>query len=63
MSDAGRKDFSDKASEAIKPDSQKSYAEQAKETITDYLDKGASEAQGDQKSTTQKLGDLLGNKK
>ena len=28
MSDAGRKGFGEKASEALKPDSQKSYAEQ-----------------------------------
>ncbi|CAI4456523.1 ASN_collapsed_G0017180.mRNA.1.CDS.1 [Saccharomyces cerevisiae] len=35
MSDAGRKGFGEKASEALKPDSQKSYAEQGKEYITD----------------------------
>ena len=36
MSDTGRKNFTDKASEALKPESEKSYLEQAKETITDY---------------------------
>ncbi|CAI1969498.1 hypothetical protein SEUBUCD646_0F00460 [Saccharomyces eubayanus] len=41
MSDTGRKGFGDKASEALKPDSQKSYAEQGKEFITDKADKVA----------------------
>ncbi|CAI4062012.1 hypothetical protein SUVZ_06G0390 [Saccharomyces uvarum] len=39
MSDTGRKGFGDKASEALKPDSQKSYAEQGKEFVTDKADK------------------------
>ncbi|CAI4060768.1 hypothetical protein N7582_001713 [Saccharomyces uvarum] len=41
MSDTGRKGFGDKASEALKPDSQKSYAEQGKEFVTDKADKVA----------------------
>ncbi|KAF8002837.1 hypothetical protein OXX80_002253 [Metschnikowia pulcherrima] len=38
MSDAGRKSFTDKATEAVKPDSEKSYLEQAKEGVTNTLD-------------------------
>ncbi|AJV24200.1 BAK_1a_G0016720.mRNA.1.CDS.1 [Saccharomyces cerevisiae] len=45
MSDAGRKGFGEKASEALKPDSQKSYAEQGKEYITDKADKVAGKVQ------------------
>lgn len=41
MSDAGRKDFSDKVSEGLKPDSQKSYLEQGKEKVTDAADRAA----------------------
>lgn len=48
MSDTGRKDFSDKAAEAIKPDSQKSYAEQGKEFVTDKTDKVAGKLQPEQ---------------
>ncbi|OBA25996.1 Lg-Hsp12p [Hanseniaspora valbyensis NRRL Y-1626] len=58
MSDAGRKDFTDKAAEAIKPDSEKSYLEQAKETITDYADKAASYLQSDKdKGVAQNVSD------
>ncbi|KAH3686302.1 hypothetical protein WICPIJ_002664 [Wickerhamomyces pijperi] len=39
MSDTGRKDFSTKAKEAITPESQKSYLDQAKESVTDTVDK------------------------
>ncbi|CAI4060919.1 lipid-binding protein HSP12 SKDI_06G0530 [Saccharomyces kudriavzevii IFO 1802] len=45
MSDTGRKGFGDKASEALKPDSQKSYAEQGKEFVTDKADKFAGKVQ------------------
>lgn len=38
MSDAGRKNFSDKVSETVKPDSQKSTLEKGKEVVTDKLD-------------------------
>lgn len=40
----------------MKPDSQKSYAEQAKEKLTGATDQAAGAVQGD-KSTTQKAAD------
>ncbi|EST09830.1 Heat shock protein 9/12 [Kalmanozyma brasiliensis GHG001] len=56
MSDAGRQDFTDKASSAIKPDSQKGLGEKAKEN----LDKAAATVQPDStKSDSQKAGDKL----
>lgn len=58
MSDAGRKSFTDKASEAVKPDSQKGYLEKGKEVVTDKVDelagKGTPE---DQKGLGQSLAD------
>ncbi|CCC69386.1 hypothetical protein NCAS_0C03960 [Naumovozyma castellii] len=45
MSDTGRKDFSQKAKEAVKPDSEKSYVEQGKEFVTDKTDKLAGKVQ------------------
>lgn len=61
MSDAGRKNFTDKAAEAVKPDSQKSYLEQAKETITDYADKAAAYLHPDsEKGVAQNVSDNLG---
>ncbi|KAL2709124.1 12 kDa heat shock protein [Kluyveromyces marxianus] len=45
MSDAGRKDFGDKVSEAVKPDSQKSTLEKGKEVVTDQADKLAGKLQ------------------
>lgn len=60
MSDVGRKDLSDKATEALKPDSEKSYAEQAKEKITDTYDDAAAAAQPDsQKSWGQTISDSI----
>ena len=41
MSDAGRKDFSDKIQEGITPDSSKSTQQKLKETVTDTTDKAA----------------------
>jgi hypothetical protein len=41
MTDAGRKGLGDKASESMKPDSQKSTLEQGKEAVTDAGDKVA----------------------
>ena len=38
MSDLGRKNVSDKVTEAVKPDSEKSTLEKAKESATDGLD-------------------------
>ncbi|CBQ67601.1 related to HSP12-heat shock protein [Sporisorium reilianum SRZ2] len=56
MSDAGRQDFTDKASSALKPDSQKTFGESAKEN----LDKAAATLQPDStKSDSQKLGDKI----
>ncbi|SAM71505.1 related to HSP12 - heat shock protein [Ustilago sp. UG-2017a] len=56
MSDAGRQDFTDKASSAIKPDSQKSFGEKTKEN----LDKAAGTVQPDStKSDSQKMGDRV----
>ncbi|GAC96786.1 hypothetical protein PHSY_004370 [Pseudozyma hubeiensis SY62] len=56
MSDAGRQDFTDKASSALKPDSQKGLGEKAK----DNLDKAAATVQPDStKSDSQKLGDKV----
>lgn len=64
MSDAGRKDFSTKASEAMTPDSQKSTFEKAKETVTGGADKAARDVQGDSsKSTGQSLSDNVGREK
>lgn len=58
MSDAGRKPFSDKVSEAIKPESEKGTFESAKETVTDKLDDFAGKNVPDnQKSAGQTLAD------
>lgn len=60
MSDAGRKGFSDKLSEGAKPQSEKSYGEQAKEFVTDQYDKLAGKAQpNEEKSTTQRAADAF----
>lgn len=60
MSDLGRKDFTDKAAEAIKPDDQKSYLQQAKEAITGKVDDVQRNAQpNESKSATQKAGDFI----
>lgn len=58
MSDAGRKDFSTKAKEAMTPDSSKSTLDKTKENVTDMTDKGASEFQSDSsKGSTQQAFD------
>ena len=64
MSDAGRKGFGDKASEAMKPDSQKTTTEKLGEGATDIGDKAARSVQpNEDKSATQKMGDTMsGNK-
>ena len=41
MSDPNRKGVTDQASEALKPNSQKSTTEKGQETVTDYADKAA----------------------
>lgn len=58
MSDLGRKNISDKVSEAVKPDSEKSTLEKAKESATGQLDKLAADATPDnQKSFSQSVSD------
>ncbi|EIW68608.1 hypothetical protein TREMEDRAFT_57155 [Tremella mesenterica DSM 1558] len=60
MSDAGRQDFTDKIGDAVKPNSEKTYLEQAQDTIKGALDSVASAVQPQkEKSTTQKVGDAL----
>ncbi|KAK9323592.1 heat shock protein 9/12-domain-containing protein [Lipomyces orientalis] len=54
MTDAGRKNVSDKVSDTVTPDSQKSYAEQMKEQVTGAYDKAARGLQPEEsKSTSQ----------
>lgn len=58
MSDLGRKDVSEKVTEAVKPDSEKSTLEKAKESATDGLDKFAAKGTPEnQKSFTQTVAD------
>ncbi|CAH00499.1 lipid-binding protein HSP12 [Kluyveromyces lactis] len=45
MSDSARKNFGDKVSESVKPDSQKGYLEKGKEVVTDQADKLAGKVQ------------------
>ncbi|WVQ80144.1 hypothetical protein IAT38_002249 [Cryptococcus sp. DSM 104549] len=60
MSDAGRQSFTDKASSAIKPDSEKSYVEQATDFVSGKLDAVASAVQPqEEKSAGQKIGDAV----
>lgn len=60
MADAGRKDFSSKLSEAVKPESEKSTFDKAKETATDYLDKAAAKMTPDsEKSFGQTVSDHI----
>ncbi|KAK9384111.1 heat shock protein 9/12-domain-containing protein [Kockiozyma suomiensis] len=56
MSDAGRKPVSDKISETITPDSQKSYAEQIKESATGAYDKVARDIQPEESKSTFQSG-------
>lgn len=58
MSDLGRKNVSDKITEAVKPDSEKTTFEKAKETVTDKVDQvGAKGTPEDQKSFAQTISD------
>lgn len=60
MSDLGRKNVSDKVSEAIKPDTEKTTLEKAKETITNKADElGAKGTPEDQKSFGQTVSDNI----
>ncbi|KAF2278433.1 putative chaperone/heat shock protein Hsp12 [Westerdykella ornata] len=64
MSDAGRKDFSDKLKEGVTPDSTKSTQQKVKETFTDTGDKIARGVQpDDQKSAGQEFTDKVGRSK
>ncbi|ODN86837.1 hypothetical protein L198_07200 [Cryptococcus wingfieldii CBS 7118] len=60
MSDAGRQSLTDKATSAVKPDSEKSYVEQASDFVSGKLDAAASAVQPqEEKTTTQKVGDAI----
>lgn len=60
MSDQGRKNFTDKVSESVTPDSQKSTWDKATETATDAYDKVAKTVQPEEeKGIFQKIGDTL----
>ncbi|ODN73697.1 hypothetical protein L202_07242 [Cryptococcus amylolentus CBS 6039] len=60
MSDAGRQSLTDKATSAVKPDSEKSYVEQASDFVSGKLDAVASAVQPqEEKTTTQKVGDAI----
>ncbi|PNS21246.1 hypothetical protein CAC42_1025 [Sphaceloma murrayae] len=64
MSEAGRKDFSDKVGEKMTPDSSKSTTDKIKEGVTDTTDKAARGVQPDSsKSNTQETADKLGRSK
>ncbi|KAI0045284.1 hypothetical protein FA95DRAFT_1607846 [Auriscalpium vulgare] len=60
MSDTGRESFTDKASAALKPDSQKSNTEHAGDKLKGTGDSVASTFQPEsQKSTSQQVGDTF----
>ncbi|PSK53904.1 heat shock protein 9/12-like protein [Elsinoe australis] len=64
MSEAGRKDFSDKLQEKATPQSSKSTTDKVSEGVTDTADKAARAVQPDsQKSGTQETADKLGRSK
>ncbi|RDX42053.1 hypothetical protein OH76DRAFT_1411506 [Lentinus brumalis] len=60
MSDAGRQSFTDKATAAVKPDSQKSTTEHVGDKFKGKGDSAASSMQPQsEKSTTQQVGDTF----
>lgn len=65
MSDAGRKDISDKISSAVKPDSQKGTFELAKDKVTDTADSavGDNTRSGDKSFLQQASDAVFGDKK
>lgn len=65
MSDAGRKDISDKIASAVKPDSQKGTAELAKDKVTDTVDNavGDHSRSGDKSFLQQASDAVFGEKK
>lgn len=64
MSDSNRKNFSNKFSETVTPNSQKSTVDKAKEGLTDAYDKTASNLQPEEeKGMFQKISDSITGKK
>lgn len=65
MSDTGRKDISDKVESAVKPDSQKSTLDKAKDTVTDKADNlvGDNTRSGDKSFVQQASDAIFGEKK
>lgn len=65
MTDAGRKDLSDKISSSVKPDSQKGSVELAKDKVTDSLDNavGDNTRSGDKSFLQQASDAVFGEKK
>lgn len=64
MADKGRKNFGDKISDAMTPDSQKSTWDKASENMGDTYDKAASKMQPEEdKGVFQKISDTLSGKK
>ncbi|KAH0578706.1 12 kDa heat shock protein [Termitomyces sp. J132] len=60
MSDNNRQSFTDKASSALKPDSEKGTFEKASDSIKGNMDSlGSSVQPNSQKSTSQKIGDSV----
>ncbi|KAF8798156.1 hypothetical protein BYT27DRAFT_7061792, partial [Phlegmacium glaucopus] len=60
MSDTGRQSFTDKATSAMKPDSQKGVFEQASDKVKGAMDSGVSTMQpNSQKSGSQRVGDSM----
>ncbi|KAK2466798.1 hypothetical protein APHAL10511_001056 [Amanita phalloides] len=60
MSDTGRQSLTDKASAAMKPDSQKSMMEQLGDSAKGVMDSAASTVQpNSNKSTSQQVGDSV----
>ncbi|KAG7194875.1 uncharacterized protein KQ657_003983 [Scheffersomyces spartinae] len=60
MSDAGRKDLSDKIGSAIKPDSQKTTTEKYSDKASDKLDNAAGHSQPEsEKGPIQKVADAV----
>lgn len=60
MSDLGRKNVSDKITESVKPDSEKSTLEQTKDTVTSKVDELAAKGTPeDQKSFSQSISDSV----
>ncbi|KAJ9114525.1 hypothetical protein QFC20_001398 [Naganishia adeliensis] len=59
MSDVGRQSLGDKATSALKPDSEKSYVEQASDYVKGTLDSVASAVQPQDQKSVEKVGDAV----